>query len=110
MAWFFGDDDRDRKRTFGIRDKKILFDRAHHRCENCHKRLQFQDAEFAHKNPWSKGGRTSYRNAVVLCHTCNNRQGTDTWAAFQRKQGKAPSRTRPKKKRKKSDNLFGGWL
>lgn len=69
--------------------------------------------EVGHKNPWSKGGSTSYRNAVVLCHKCNKLQGTDSWATFQRKQGKAPARRRPKKKRKKDTGIFGdftfGW-
>ncbi len=106
MAWFWGDDDRDQKRTFGVRDKKILWERAHHKCQNCGKRIGFDVMEVGHKNPWSKGGSTTYRNAVVLCHKCNNLQGTDSWATFQRKQGKAPAKKAQKKKRRKKDSIW----
>ncbi len=102
-----GDDGRDQKRTFGTRDKKTLLERVHPKCQNRGKRVHLEDMDVGHKTPWSKGGRTTYRNAVVLCHKCNNLQGTDSWATFQRKQGKAPAKRATKRKRKKRQDDWG---
>ncbi len=107
MAWFWGDDDRDSKRTFGTRDKQILLERAQHKCQNCGKRITYESMMVGHKTAWSKGGRTTFRNAVVLCFKCNKLQGTDSWATFQRKQGKAQAKKPAKKKRKKRDDDWG---
>src|SRR6266567_3034819 len=62
------DPERPVKRTLGIRDKQILYERSHHRCENpaCGKTL---------------------KNSVALCWRCNKLQGTDIWPVFLKKQG-----------------------
>ncbi|MCX6695813.1 MAG: HNH endonuclease signature motif containing protein [Candidatus Altiarchaeota archaeon] len=76
------------KRTLGIRDKRFLFERANERCENpkCKKKLDFFYMEVGHKTAASKGGKATLRNSVCLCHNCNKKQGTDSWATFLRKQ------------------------
>lgn len=83
------DDERDFKRTLGIRDKQILYRRAKKRCENptCKKKLEFDEMQVGHKTSWSRGGSTTLRNSVCLCYRCNKLQGTDSWAVFLKKQG-----------------------
>ena len=100
-----------RKRTLGIRDKKILYRNAKGRCQNpaCKKKIDFDEMQVGHKNKaFSKGGSTNLRNSVCLCYRCNNQQGTDSWATFLRKQNIAVPKKRSttkmtrKIKRKKS--------
>jgi len=80
-------DDEPTKRTLGIRERQILYDRAHHKCENCSRDIEFSDMQVGHKTAYSRGGAT-LRNSVALCYGCNKKQGTDSWEVFQRKQGK----------------------
>ena len=86
------------KRTLGIRDRQILWERAGHKCQNpaCGKRLDFTEMQVGHKTPASKGGRATLRNCVCLCYKCNKLQGTDSWNVFLKKMGKQPeiSKTR----------------
>ena len=83
------DDGNDSPRTLGIRDKQILYRNADKRCQNptCGKKIDFDEMEVGHKTAWSKGGRTTFKNSVCLCHRCNKLQGTDRWATFLKKQG-----------------------
>ena len=81
-------DDEPTKRTLGIRERQILYDRAHHKCENCSRDIEFSDMQVGHKTAYSRGGGTTLRNSVALCYGCNKKQGTDSWEVFQRKQGK----------------------
>ena len=106
---FFLDDDRDTRRSLGIRDKQILYDGAKGRCENpaCRKKISFSEMVPGHKRAWSKGGKTTLSNSVCLCYACNKKQGTDSWAVFLRKQGYGAPKPAKKKTRKKSD---GWWL
>src|SRR5207249_1794676 len=81
-------DDEPTKRTLGIRERQILYDRAHHKCENCDRVIEFSDMQVGHKTAYSRGGDTTLKNSVALCYGCNKKQGTDGWETFQRKQGK----------------------
>jgi hypothetical protein len=81
-------DDEPTRRSLGIREKQILYDRAQHKCENCNRGIEFSDMQVGHKTAYSKGGGTTLRNSVALCYGCNKKQGTDSWEVFQRKQGK----------------------
>jgi hypothetical protein len=83
------DDERAVKRTLGIRDKQILYERSHHKCENpaCGKELEFSEMQVGHKKAHSRGGSTTLKNSVALCWRCNKLQGTDNWEVFLRKQG-----------------------
>jgi len=82
-------DDRDSKRTIGIRDKQILYRNAKGRCQNpaCRKKIDFDEMQVGHKTAWSKQGRTTLANSICLCYRCNKLQGTDSWATFLKKQG-----------------------
>jgi hypothetical protein len=78
----FWDDDKDTKRTLGIRDKQILYRNAKGRCQNpaCNKKIDFDEMQVGHKTAWSRGGRTTLKNSVCLCYRCNKLQGTDSCA------------------------------
>jgi 5-methylcytosine-specific restriction endonuclease McrA len=107
-----------KKRTLGIRDKQILYERAKGKCEACRKKIEFSEMQTGHKTAASKGGSATLRNSVCLCYKCNKLQGTDSWATFIRKIGKSKTRTvtsgkkrKPTKKKPKrkssSDSLWG---
>ena len=95
----FWDDDRDSKRTLGIRDKQILYRNAKGRCQNpaCNKKIDFDEMQVGHKTAWSKGGRTTLKNSLCLCYRCNKLQRTDSWAVFLKKQGVVDKKTTHKK-------------
>jgi hypothetical protein len=98
MTFWDSDNDRDSKRTLGIRDKQILWERAKHKCENpaCRKAISFVEMQPGHKKPWSKGGRTTLANSVCLCYKCNKLQGDDNWEVFLKKQGVTSSEMQAK--------------
>ena len=97
MIWDFGND-RDTKRTLGIRDKQILYRNAKGRCQNpaCNKKIDFDEMQVGHKTAWSRGGSTTLKTSVCLCYRCNKLQGTDSWAVFMKKQGIEDPKTKVK--------------
>jgi hypothetical protein len=130
MNIFFGEE-KDSKRTLGVRDRQILYRNAGGRCENptCNKKIDYDEMEVGHKKAHSKGGVTSLAESKCLCHRCNKLQGTDSWAAFMRKQkvptkstiakelviSKKPTKTKPGKKstpKKKDeiDSIIEKWI
>lgn len=100
------------KRTLGIRDKQILYERAGKKCEACGKKIEFSEMQAGHKKAASKGGKATISNSVCLCYRCNKLQGTDSWATFMKKKGisntrsvtSGKKRSSSKKKAKKSSN------
>jgi 5-methylcytosine-specific restriction endonuclease McrA len=112
-------EDKSSKRTLGIRDKKILYERANHKCESCEKQIEFAEMQVGHKIAYSKGGSATLKNSVCLCYKCNNLQGTDSWNVFLKKMGKKPfgrsnmsskkqdKSKKPRKKRFKHGDMFG---
>jgi hypothetical protein len=91
------EEDEPTRRTLGIRDKKILYERAGHKCEHCEKPLDFLEMQVGHKTAASKGGNATLRNTVCLCYKCNNLMGTDSWSTFRRKMGKQTGNSTKKK-------------
>ena len=85
------------KRTLGIREKQILWERAKHKCEACRKQIDFTEMQVGHKTAYSKGGSTTLRNSACLCYKCNKLQGTDSWNTFLKKMGKESESTKSKK-------------
>jgi len=87
------------KRTFGIRDKQILYRNAKGRCQNpaCGKRIEFDEMQVGHKRAASRGGKATFKNCVCLCARCNRAQGTDSWIVFMKKQGIMPESSGTKK-------------
>jgi len=84
-------EEKPKKRTLGIRDKQILWERAGHKCEACGKEITYPEMQAGHKIAASKGGDATLRNCVSLCYKCNKLQGTDSWKTFLRKLGKQGS-------------------
>src|SRR3989442_5018638 len=80
--------DDPQRRTLGIRNKQIVWERADRKCESCMKEITFTELQVGHKMAYSKGGSTTMKNAVCLCYACNKLQGTDSWTTFQKKLGK----------------------
>jgi len=80
-------DEKDSKRTLGIRDKQILCRKAKGICQNpgCNRKIEFDEMQTGHKKAWSKRGKTTLKNSVCLCYRCNKLQGTDSWATFLKK-------------------------
>ena len=76
------------KRTLGERDKKVLYRLANGRCENCNKKIEYDEMQSGHKLSASKKGKAKLNNSVCLCWRCNNLQGTDSWERFRSKQNK----------------------
>lgn len=105
------------KRTLGIRDKQILYQRAKAKCEACNKKIEFSEMQTGHKTAASKGGRATLSNSVCLCYRCNKLQGTDSWATFMKKMGKSNIRSvtsskkrslsRKKSTKRKQSNAYG---
>ena len=89
--------DEPTKRTLGVRDKQILWERVNHKCEACGKQIDFTEMQVGHKTAYSKGGSTTLRNSACLCYKCNKLQGTDSWSIFLRKMGKEPEGSKTKK-------------
>lgn len=98
MNFFDFGNERDPKRSLGERDKKILFRNAKGRCQNpaCNKKIGYEVMEVGHKTAWAKGGKTTFKNSVCLCHQCNHEQGDDSWAVFMKKQGIEDPKTKVK--------------
>jgi 5-methylcytosine-specific restriction endonuclease McrA len=88
MIWDFGSE-RDSKRTLGVRDRQILYRNAKGTCQNpgCARKIDYDEMEIGHKTAWARGGSTTFKNSVCLCHRCNKLQGTDSWIVFMNKQG-----------------------
>ncbi|HKZ60899.1 MAG TPA: HNH endonuclease signature motif containing protein [Nitrososphaera sp.] len=80
--------DEPQRRTLGIRDRQIVWERAGRKCESCMREITFTELQVGHKTAYSRGGSTTMRNAVCLCYACNKLQGTDSWATFQKKLGR----------------------
>lgn len=57
-----------RKNDFSQTIKKISLKRASYKCERC---WSERDLEFHHKIPISIGGDSSYKNCIILCHSCH---------------------------------------
>jgi hypothetical protein len=90
-------EDDTRRRSLGIREKKILYERAGHKCEACQKEIDFLEMQVGHKKAHAKGGNATLKNTVCICYKCNNLMGTDSWVIFLKKIGKAPVRIEVKK-------------
>lgn len=55
--------------------KKVLFNRDDWSCQYCLKKLGRGSVTIDHVIPKCKGGKTSWKNCVVCCKTCNKNKG-----------------------------------
>jgi len=69
------DDEKSVKRTLGVRDTEILYERSHHKCENpaCGKLIEFSEMQVGDKKAYSKGGGSM---------TSFNRKWLNKWKVY----------------------------
>ena len=65
-----------RKRSFRGKFKKRILDRDGNKCINC---PETDGLTLQHVRPYSQGGETSFRNLVILCESCNQAMGAETY-------------------------------
>jgi hypothetical protein len=67
---------KDEQRGFSIEQRRLIWHSdAEQRCRGCEKKLTWSNFTVDHKKAHSKGGRTSLRNAELLCRSCNAKKG-----------------------------------
>lgn len=59
-------------------NRRNLLARDGHRCQYCGRAFPLSQLSIDHVNPRSRGGKTSWVNAVAACLTCNTRKGGRT--------------------------------
>lgn len=64
---------KDPYRTFNKEQRRIIWYQSNGHCSNkkCKKKLNINNFHVDHIKPHSKGGRTSLKNAQILCAKCN---------------------------------------
>ena len=67
---------KDTKRTFTSEQRRIIWNSEEkHKCPKCRKAMKWDDFTVDHIVAHVKGGKTSLRNAQVMCRSCNSRKG-----------------------------------
>lgn len=70
--YLFSGDEKDlRLRTFNEKEKTKKYEEQAGICPICKKHFEFSDMHGDHLKPWSKGGKTTPDNLVMLCRKCN---------------------------------------
>jgi len=69
-------DRRDPQRLFDEYQKRLIYRRANHRCQdpqdaNCAEETAYDEGEAHHIIHWSQGGPTTLENGQWLCRHCN---------------------------------------
>lgn len=69
-------DRKDDKRTFSIEQRRILWNSDQQRaCPRCRKPMAWQDLSVDHVKAYTRGGRTSAKNAQLMHKSCNSSKG-----------------------------------
>ena len=67
---------RDSERLFSPEQRRVLWNTSDdRRCAICREPVWWGDLTIDHINPFSKGGRTSLKNAALAHRRCNSRKG-----------------------------------
>ncbi|NLH50781.1 MAG: DUF262 domain-containing protein [Myxococcales bacterium] len=67
---------KDEKRQFTIEQRRILWNSEEdHICPGCGQPLSWNDFTVDHIKAYSKGGKTSLKNAQLMCRSCNSTKG-----------------------------------
>ena len=67
---------KDEKRGFSPEQRRVLWNStAEKRCEECGKKLTWDDFTIDHIQPYSKGGRSELDNAAIMCREHNSAKG-----------------------------------
>ena len=69
-------DFKDSKRAFSPEQRRLIWNSDESRlCVKCGRKLTWNDFTVDHVKAWIKGGKTSLRNAKLMCRSCNSRKG-----------------------------------
>lgn len=67
---------KDEKRGFTEEQRRLLWNSAEkHVCARCNGSLGWDDFTVDHVKAWARGGRSSLKNAQLMCRECNSRKG-----------------------------------
>lgn len=67
---------KDDKRGFTEEQRRLIWNSAEtKKCSNCGEKLSWSNFTIDHIKPHSKGGRSSARNATLMCRPCNSSKG-----------------------------------
>lgn len=67
---------KDDKRIFTSEQRRIIWNADDKRvCSRCKKKLRWDDFTVDHIIAYSKGGKTSLKNAQLMCRSCNSKKG-----------------------------------
>jgi hypothetical protein len=61
-------------RAFTEAQRRVAYERQGGICPKCGQHFEISGMEADHVTPWSKGGKTSADNCVMLCADCNRRK------------------------------------
>lgn len=84
--WLSGSKNKGKKnRTKIKKDVRMrVYQRDEGACVYCDKKLTMAEATMDHIVPWSKGGRSSFKNLVLCCQACNQLKA-DYWDINERR-------------------------
>ena len=67
---------KDDRRSFSPEQRRLLWNSEERQmCVGCRRQLTWNDFTVDHVKAWVRGGRTSLRNATLMCRSCNSRKG-----------------------------------
>jgi hypothetical protein len=67
---------KDEKRGFTEEQRRLLWNSAEkHVCASCKGALGWDDFTVDHVKAWARGGKSSLKNAQLMCRACNSRKG-----------------------------------
>lgn len=67
---------KDERRVFSTEQRRIIWNTDEKRvCPRCHRAMTWNDFSVDHIVAHAKGGKTSLKNAQIMCKRCNSRKG-----------------------------------
>lgn len=63
-------------RQFSDSDKQTRYEKQKGICPHCSEKFNIAEMEGDHIKPWSKGGKSIFRNLQMLCRQCNRTKGS----------------------------------
>lgn len=64
-------------RSFTDKDKRSKYEQQEGICPICGEHFEYEEMQGDHNIPWSRGGKTTYDNLVMLCSKCNREKSNN---------------------------------